>query len=361
MQSLLRRAWVEVDLDALTRNATAMAERSGVPLLPMVKADAYGLGAVAVARALERLDPWGFGVATIAEGDELRRIGITRPIVLFSPVLAEDLDMVQRVGLRPALGRRALIELWSETRLPWHLAIDTGMNRAGVPWNRVGALHSLMIEHPPEGVFTHFHSADLDGPDRDEQESRFDRVVSALPFRPQLIHAENSPAVEHRAPSRWSVVRPGIFLYGVGSGHGAAVEPDPVVSLRARVVEIREVAAGESVSYGATWRAAAPARIATLPVGYADGYRRSLGNSGSVLLHGQFAPVVGWVTMDMSMIDVTGVPCVEGDVATLLGGDGDRRITVSDVAAWAGLSPYEILTGLRGRLPRKYTGFTDRP
>ena len=350
----MRRAWVDIDLGALLRNATSFAAHAGVPLLPMVKADAYGLGAVRVARALDELDPWGFGVATTTEGEELRAVSITRPIVVFTPLLPGDFDAAVRANLTPALGDKAAIERWLPNRLPWQLAIDTGMNRAGVQWNEVDSLREVLSTHPPEAVFTHFHSAERNDESRREQERRFDDALARLRFRPSLVHAENSPAVEHRGGSRWSIARPGIFLYGVGSGNVAEIEPEPVVSLRARIVETRFIDAGETVSYGATFRAPSRRRIATLAIGYADGYRRVLGNRAQVLICGQRAPVVGVVTMDMTMVDVTDVPCEVGDIATLIGADGDDRIDVSEIARVGELSPYEVLTGLRGRLPRRY-------
>jgi len=358
MHSLIRRAWVEVDLGALLRNATAFATHAGVPLLPMVKADGYGLGAVRVARALERLAPWGFGVATIAEGEELRRASITRPIVVFTPLLTGDFDAAIRSQLTPTLGTREAIERWRETERPWHLSIDTGMSRAGVSWDCVDGIRDLLIEHAPEGAFTHFHSAERSDGSRALQEQRFDEALARLPVRPAMLHAENSPAVEHRGgrPPRWSVARPGIFLYGVSSGNTPEIRPDPVVGLRARVVDLRNIPDGDTVSYGGTYRAVGERRIATLPVGYADGYRRVLGNRASVLVRGRRAPVAGVVTMDMTMIDVTGLPCEIGDVATLIGADGDDRIDVAELAEVGGLSPYEVLTGLRGRLPRRYVG-----
>jgi len=160
--------------------------------------------------------------------------------------------------------------------------------------------------------------------------------------------------VEHRGSSLWSIARPGIFLYGVGSGNDPQIQPESVASIRARIVETRFIDAGEGVSYGATFRAPSRRRIATLAIGYADGYRRVLGNRAQVLICGRRAPVVGVVTMDMTMVDVTGVSCDVGDVATLIGTDGDERIDVSDIARLGELSPYEVLTGLRGRLPRRY-------
>ncbi|HVH40568.1 MAG TPA: alanine racemase, partial [Gemmatimonadaceae bacterium] len=236
----------------------------------------------------------------------------------------------------------------------WHLAIDTGMNRAG------GRARSQCINEAVDrvpartGAFTHFHSAELDDGSLEEQERHFAEALSRLPARPAFLHADNSAAIVRRQPSAWHGVRPGVFLYGVGSG--AALQPEPVVSLRARIMELRDVRAGETVSYDATWRAATDRRIATLACGYADGYRRNLGNRGHVILHGHAVPVAGLVTMDMTMIDVTDVPCAPGDVATLLGTDGTNELTAESVAQQANLSPYELLTGLRQRLPRFYHG-----
>ncbi len=346
------RAWVEVDLGALVRNGAALARRAGVPLLPMVKADAYGLGAVQVARALERLDPWGFGVATVDEGRELRAAGIDRPILVFTPILPEQFASAESLGLTPTLHRADDIRSWASSGRAWHLAIDTGMNRAGIRWSDVGTLGDVLRAHPPQGVFTHFHSADLADATVALQEERFREALAALPARPEHLHAENSPRLERTARSPWTLSRPGVFLYGVDSDAGVACEP--VAAMRARVVDLREVDPGETVSYGGTWRADGPSRIATLSIGYADGYRRALSNRGRVLIRGRQAPVRGFVTMDMTMVDVTGVPCEVGDVATLLGADGDMCLTAWDVARMGGLSPYEVLTSLRGRLPRRY-------
>jgi alanine racemase len=359
MHSLMRRAWVDIDLGALLRNATKIATQARVPLLPMVKADAYGLGAVAVSRALERLDPWGFGVATTFEGEELRRAGIKRPIIVFTPLLLEDFDAAVRADLTPSLSTRESILRWSETERPWQLSVDTGMSRAGLPWSAIDTIRDVLIDHAPQGVYTHFHSAERNDETRAEQERRFASALAALPVRPGMIHAENSPAVEHRGPSQWSVVRPGVFLYGVTSGNNAQIQPEPVAAMRARVVDIRVVPDGDTVSYGGSYRAVGDRRIATLPVGYADGYRRALSNRASVLMRGRRVPVAGVVTMDMTMIDVTDVECEIGDVATLIGADGDDRIDVNEVASVGELSPYEVLTSLRGRLPRRYLGLDE--
>lgn len=350
----MTRAWVEVDLGALCRNGAAVAARAGVPILPMVKADGYGIGALRAALALEALEPWGFGVSSVAEGVELRRGGITRPIIVFSPILQTEIDALRRADLTPALGDPAVIESWARTGRPWHLHIDTGMSRAGMPWHDVIHHTSLLARSAPEGALTHFHSAELDNETRDVQERRFEEALGQLAVRPSILHCENGPAVERRGSSPWTLVRPGIFLYGVSTVTGSALVPEPVAAVRARIVEVRTVRDGDTVSYGATWTAQGERRIATVPVGYADGYRRSLSNAGVALLGGTRVPVAGRVTMDMTMLDVTGTTAGLGDLVTLLGEDGGDTITVSDLAAASDVSPYEILTGLRLRLPREY-------
>jgi alanine racemase len=350
------RAWVDIDLGALLRNGLALAKHAGVPLLPMVKADGYGLGAVPVVRTLAKLDPYGYGVATVDEGRELRATGSWRPIVVFTPLLLEDFAAAREANLVPTLTSASTIAAWVDSGGgPWHLAIDTGVSRAGVRWNKVGELSDCLRRFPPEGAFTHFHSAELDDGSLETQEHRFRVALAILPERPALLHTDNSAAAVRRSPSPWSVVRPGVFLYGVGSGPRAALQPEPVAHLRARVVELRDLQPGDSVGYDATWRAEKPSRVATLAIGYADGYRRSLGNRAEVLLRGKRVPVVGTVMMDMTVVDVTGVECEEGDIATLFGADGDELLTVEQVAATADLSPYELLTGLRQRITRIHT------
>lgn len=353
----MRRAWVEVDLGALRQNALALAARAGKPLLPMVKADAYGLGAVAVVRALETLDPWALGVAAVAEGCSLRQAGCRRRIMLFTPILPAEFAEARSLGLTPTFGDPAVLGSWIESGGgSWHLAIDTGMNRAGIPWSRIGEMVELVRACPPEGAFTHFHSADRNDGTLAVQQERFRGAIAMLPECPRYLHAENSPAIERQAPSPWDLARPGVFLYGVGGDAGSELTPRAVAHLRARIVELREVPDGATVSYSATYRAVGTRRIATVAAGYADGYRRALSNRGTALVGGRRVPVAGLVTMDMTMLDVTGVPCAIGEVATLLGRDGDELLDVNEVARTAEISPYELLVGLRLRLPRRYTG-----
>ena len=365
------RAWLELDLEALRHNARQLRARAGVPLVAMVKANAYGVGAVAVCRALGvPFDgiaaapdaPWGLGVAALDEAAALRDAGCRGRILCLTPLLRSELPRASALGVRPALHRAEDIAAWAAAgaaegdgnRLrPYHLSIDTGMSRAGVRWDQVGTLRDALLRHPPEGVFTHFHSADDDIDSRDEQDARFvDAMLAldeALPAG-VLRHSDNSAGIASRAQrSPGSLARPGIALYGGMFSELLGLRQ--VVHLRARVVDLRDVAPGETVSYGATWTASRPSRIATITAGYADGYRRHLSNRGEVLVGGVRCPVAGRVTMDMIMVDVTGVPCEVGDVATLLGSDGTDCLSTEQVAAAAELSPYELLVGLALRVP----------
>lgn len=337
------------------RNARTIERHARVPLMPIVKADAYRLGVVPVVRALEAMDPWGYGVATIGEGEALRQARIDRHVLVTTPIdpRVRDLKAMQAARLTPAFGDAKSIRMWMMTGGgDWHLAIDTGMNRAGIRWDEVGTIADELRACPPAGAFTHFHSSDRDDGSMALQERRFRDALASLPAVPALLHAENSAATARTSPSPWSVVRPGAFLYGIGSG--ATLEPEPVVHFRTTVVDLHDLRAGDTVSYGAQWVASRPSRIATVAAGYADGYLRSLGNRGTVLVAGRRAHVAGAVTMDMTMVDVTDLPCELGDTVTLIGASGDELITLGDAGASCGLSPYEMLTGLGIRVPRRY-------
>ncbi len=355
------RAWLDVDLGAIVANARRLRARAGVPLVAMLKADGYGLGAVAVARALlaDRDPPWGFGIATVAEGAALRDARVGARLLVLTPLLREEFARAHALGLTPTLSRAGDVRAWAGASggAAWHLGIDTGMGRAGVPWDRIDdALLDAVRAHPPEGAGTHFHSADRADGTRALQTERFLFALARLPARPPLLHVENSPALEGEGPSPWDLVRPGVFLYGVSTRgeRDGGLQADPVAHLRARVVDLRDLAPGSTVSYGASWRADGPRRIATVAAGYGDGYRRALSNRGAAIVHGHLAPVAGVVTMDMTMLDVTDIPCAIGDVATLVGSADGRVLTVADVAARGELSPYELLTGFALRVPRRY-------
>jgi alanine racemase len=348
---------MEVDLDALVRNARAAEERAGVPIIPMVKADAYGLGATPVVLALEALEPLAYGIATVIEGRELRDAGIKRPIIVFTPLLRDEHAEARELSLTPALGSLDEIEEWASGGGPWELSIDTGMSRAGVPWRELESLREVITKHPPQGAFTHFHSPAFEDGSMDEQEQRFREAVALLPARPKLLHTDASAAIVRHGHSEWDAIRPGVFLYGAGSDAGPELDPEPVVHIRSRVVETRWIEPGDSVSYEATWHAPSRRRIATIPMGYADGYPRALSNRASALVADGSVPIVGVVTMDMIMLDVTESKCDVGDVVTLVGvGEGTAQIGLVELAALGGISYYELLTGFRGRLNRYYSG-----
>jgi alanine racemase len=331
------RAWLEVDLAGLVANARTVASRSGVPLLPMVKANGYGLGAVECARALESVQPWGYGVATWPEAAELRAAGIERPIVVFTPWVKGTGDGgLGTRGVRPVIGDVDSLAAWlrdppvprpGSPVPPFHLEIDTGMSRAGIRWNDHAALQraaELLADAPGwEGVFTHFHSSESDLP---ATEAQWDRFVDA-----------------------GDLVRPGIFLYGGAAGERGPA-PAPVATLRARVVALRSLGEGEGVSYNETWRAEGPTEIATLALGYADGVLRSGSSRLRVEIGGRVVPVVGRITMDMTMVEVPAGKVRPGDVATIFGGG----VSLAEHAATLGTNVYEALTAIGPRIPRVY-------
>ncbi len=350
------RAWVEVDLAAVVENARTVARAAGTRLLPMVKANAYGVGAVAVCKALEALDPWGYGVATVEEGAELRAGGITRPVVVFMPVQPALFDQFDRFRLTPVLGDvGSIIEWTARGERVFHLEIDTGMGRSGVRWDEIDGVREALDTPSFEGCYTQFHSADrLDG-SADEQVKRFLQAVGRLPRRPPLLHVANSAAALRDKRFALDLVRPGVFLYGGTPGNGLP-DPQPVVSLRARVLAVRRVRTGETVSYGALWRASRPTMVATLGIGYADGLKRSVGLSDRavVLLRGVRCPIIGAVTMDLTMVETGNHPVQVGDVATLIGAADEGRITLEEFSGWSEKLQREVLTSLGPRLPRIY-------
>ncbi len=329
---------------------------AGARLLPVVKANAYGLGAVAVSRALERVEPWGYGVATIEEGAELRAAGITRPILVFMPTRAQLFDQYDLHQLTPALGDAGSILEWTTRgERAFHVEIDTGMGRAGVRWDEVDELGEAVDTPAFEGCYTHFHSADRNDGSAERQLERFLTAVQRLPRRPTLLHVANSAAALRGAAFACDLVRPGVFLFG-GSVGADLEQPRPVVSVRARVLSVRRVRKGESVSYNATWVAPRDTVIATLGIGYADGIRRNVGARGQaqVLLRGKRCPIVGVVQMDMTLVETGAVEVQVGDVATIVGEEAKQHIALNEFAAWSDQLPHEFLVGLGQRLPRVY-------
>jgi alanine racemase len=343
------RAWADVNLGALVANAQTVATVSGSRLLPMVKANGYGVGAAPVARALERLNPWGYGVASAEEGAELRQAGITRPIVVFTPLRPTSLGQHLALDLRPVIGDIEALRLWlTAGDRAFHIEIDTGMSRTGFRWDGDSSWRELLPGAAGlEGVFTHFHSAAEEPGSVNEQWERFRGMLALLPVRPPLIHAANSVTALLGKTYACDLVRPGIFLYGGDTGGFPA---QPVVKLRSSVVALRDVNARDSVSYGATWRAPDKTRVATLGIGYADGVLRSLSGQGVVELGGRVVPIVGRVTMDFLMV-ATDRRCALGDTATIFGG----LVPLNEQARRAGTISYELLTAMGQRVERRYS------
>lgn len=354
------RAWVDVDLSALLANARALAAHARRSLLPMVKANGYGLGAVAVARALEAVAPWGYGVATLEEGEALRQAGIRRPVLVFTPMQPVQVPALRALDLRPVVGDDAALAAWlAAGDAPFHLEIDSGMGRSGFAWDDAAGLAAaagrLALATGWEGVFTHFHSTERAPQTMREQGARFEQALARLGRRPALVHTANSAGAFTEPAAPGDLVRSGIFLYG-GATLGPAsapVHPRPVARLQARVVAVRRVAPGATVGYDATWTATRPATIATLSIGYADGVLRSLGNRGVVELEGHVLPIVGRVSMDLTTVAVPdAVPVAPGAVATVWGG----RVTLEAQALAAGTIAYELLTALGPRVERRHHG-----
>lgn len=351
-------AWIEVNLAGIRRNAQRLATRAGVPIIAMLKADAYGLGAVAAARALaDEPNIWALGVATITEGLVLREAGITARLLCCTPLLRAELRAAFNADITPSLAHSADIVHWKSLGdRPWHLSIDTGMNRAGISWHTAAEVRDTVAQHPPEGAFTHFAAGNIIDASREEQERRFRQALIDCDVQRAnpnvLLHAESSLGLAARGPSPYHLARPGIALYGWPSNSDLHVEP--VFEVKARVVDVRMLNAGDAVSYGGSWIAPDSRRIATLAIGYGDGYRRAFSGSALVVISGTRCRVVGTVTMDMIMVDVTHVSCAIGDTASVLGGTHSEALSLDEVADFGGLSPYELLVGLKLRLPRTY-------
>jgi alanine racemase len=365
---------VEIRLDRLRQNALSALRATGsrAGLLPMVKADAYGLGLARVVRALQDVPaqggPWGFGVATVAEGEALRRCGWAGRVLVTAPAAPGELRRAGEANLTLSLSSIETLRGWAEVarslgrELGFHAEVDTGMGRAGFPWQQAQLWGAEVARTAAdglrwEGCFTHFHSADEpDLAPTEEQWERFEHALAALPesAEPRVVHSANSAATLRRGGFGCSLVRPGIFLYGGMAGPGAA--PAPVVAVRARLVLVREVDAGSTVGYGATYRAAGRQRWGTVAIGYGDGIPRALaGGGGEVLVRGHAVPIIGRISMDMTTVDLSGVPDAEpGDVVTFIGSDSGLEITLDEVAHRCGTISYEILTGLTQRLPRVY-------
>jgi alanine racemase len=375
--SARRPTWAEIDLEALAANYQAVRRlvAPGVRVMAVVKADAYGHGAVECARRLEREGADWFGVATPEEGIELRRAGITRPVLCFGGCWAGQeescigerlVPVVYRLDMAAALDAAARA---AGVSADVHVKIDTGMGRLGVRYDeaaefagKLSELRNLRVD----GVMTHFAVAD--DPDRDcftsDQVARFGEALEAFRahgHRPTYEDMANSAAT-FAHPETWgNMVRPGGVLYGLWRDILPPLAEKtpalrPVMSVRSRITLVKRVLKGETLGYGCTFEASRETLVATLPIGYHDGYARALSNRGRVIVRGTYAPVVGRISMDLTLIDVTDVEGVEtNDVVTLLGTDGGLAVPAEDLARTAGTLSYEITCGVSRRVPRRYT------
>lgn len=366
-----RPTWVEISARAFTSNVRQVKSIAGVgcQLLAVLKADAYGHGALALATIAIENGASMIGVSSIEEGIALRAGGVTAPILLLGSIyplenftVALDHDLTPSVSSLDSARQLSAIAEKRGRPASFHLKVDTGMGRIGVSpigakaileWLR-GQNHAVLA-----GVFSHLATADSDPAMVQDQFHQFQTVrdlVTSLGFPNVLFHLANSAATLRYPETRMSMVRPGLSLYGLTNMPLASdVALHPVLSWHTKIVFLKKVSTGTPISYGATFRTARESEIATLPVGYADGVPRFTFNKGAVLIKGRRCPIVGRVTMDHIMVDVTGIPVDIGEQATLIGRQGDAEISVNDWAAWNATISYEILCGITKRVPRVMT------
>jgi len=387
-----RPVWADVSLSALSHNLHAIrdfvnpkSEKRAAPrkVLCIVKGNGYGHGGPQVAKALERAGADWFGVTGATEGEQIREAGVRKPILALTSFWRGEEEQLLANNISPAIIRceqlaaldsAAAKRKFAKRSAGFHLKIDTGMNRLGIAPTDIECFarqYEKSSRLKLEGVFTHFASSEVfDGPvaaqNRRQEESFYKAVerLRSLGIDPGIVHLANSAAIASR-PETWAdMVRPGAILYGYHPGYDpierrVQAEKElplrPVMSLRARIINIRNVPPGDGVGYGSKFLPARASKIAVLAAGYGDGVHRSLGNKGSVLVRSVLAPIVGIVSMDVTMIDVTDVPDVAlGDVATFYGTDGERVLPANLVACGIGTVTSDLLCAVSARVPRIY-------
>jgi len=381
-----RPTWAEVSLPTLVNNYKLIRDfvSPHATVCAVVKCDAYGHGAVECARALQAAGATWFGVTSADEGMELRRAGIVGRILLMSGIWRGEGETVVDHDLTPAVwSAEQIAELNNAAQklrknsFPVHIEVDTGMARQGVSAANLGIVLEAARKAKAiciEGLHSHLASAEVvDAPDVGAQLAAYQRALEQLAaahIRPACLHLANSAAVVarreswHRLTESTALVRPGISLYGyylpfvtAAGVHSEMQEPSvkPVLSWKTRIIDIRDIEAGQGVGYNLTFAASTPSRIATLAVGYGDGLSRALSNRGQVLLRGQFAPIVGKVSMDVTTVDITKIPGAQiGDEVVLIGEQNGRRITAADIATTTQTIAYELLCNISKRVWREY-------
>ena len=362
-----RPLWAEIDLDALALNVKALNRQAGAAALAaVVKANAYGHGAVPVAQAALEAGADRLAVICVDEGEQLRRAGIQAPILVMGHSPAGDAARIVQLRLTPTVNSREMalaLAAQAETAgvvQPVHLKVDTGLNRYGLPPQEVVALAEALRKMAPlevEGIYTHFASADEDDNSFTmEQYRAFLATADRLPWIP-VRHVSNTATLLDCPEMSLGMVRPGVGIYGIYPSPRAnrSLELRPVLSLKSRLARLTCLSPGDGVSYGRTWRANRPSLIGLVMCGYGDGLPRVLSNRGSMLVRGRRAPIVGRVCMDMCMLDVTDIPEVaEGDEVVVIGVQGGSEIPAEELGEMCDTISYEIMCGISQRVPRLY-------
>ena len=371
-----RRVHADIDLDAVQFNFDQMSKNipQGTKIMAVVKTDAYGHGAVPLASFMEPCEKlWGFATATVDEAVELRQAGIKKPILILGYTFPECYTHIVKNEIRQTIFTLDMAKALSNEAVRQnkkayiHIKLDTGMGRIGYQNAKEAAADAEKISKLPmleiEGVFTHFANADTSSQENTlRQLEKFDEMIEAMEavgVTFSLKHCANSAGIIELTERKFDLVRAGIISYGLWPSDEVkkdVVQLKPILSLKSHVVYVKEVGPGCAVSYGSTWVAEEKRKIATIPIGYGDGYPRSLSNKGYVLIKGCKAPIVGRVCMDQMMVDVTDIPeeIRVGDRVTLIGQDGDLTITAEEIGDLSGRFNYELVCDLGNRIPRIY-------
>ena len=379
IRTATRPTWAEISLAALRQNYCGLKQHLGaqVNICAVIKADAYGHGATACALALQEEGAGWFGVTSLDEAIPLRDFGIRARILLMTGFWPGEQEELIRLDLTPTIWTAEQVSLLEKSSAALgshahsvHLKIDTGMGRLGVSLAELPQLCTAVQASTHlrlEGVSTHLASSEvLDDPSVDEQLRAFERARAILRdagFDPPLVHLANTSAMLSRRQTWHNMVRPGLALYGYqlppqqdGKYLPGRVLPlQPVLSWKTRILSIRNIAANQAIGYGGTFRTKSASRIAVLPLGYADGLNRQLSSRGRVIVRGNYAPIVGRISMDLTLVDVTAISgACEGDEVTLIGSSGGIEVTAHEHAELCGTIPYEILCAISKRVPRRY-------